>query len=279
MEHDLQFDVAFSYAAEDAWIAKDLYNLIAQSGLSVYCYDFQADRAFGFLRSRLLDIYRDARLNVVVWSQNYATAVPDSFPSMERRCIINRHIEKGAAESLFVLRADNEPLSRELDMVLVHDLRRLGLLSTARLLIERIGKISAQSSPSGLSQHPPGTEATRGQLRPCRFSIDPQYQADQRGRWRELADVLVNFPNPLRTRHVYLIPSGSCSPLLRHPVILRSDPELLQCKREATEEFVHNNLPKSIEGFWFPMRKGEAEVATVYAPLYDKALNASLQKT
>lgn len=277
MEQDLRFDFAFSYAADAGWIARDLYNLVARSGLSVYCYDVQADRAAGFLRARLLDIYRDSRLNVVLWSHGYATAAQDSVPSMERRCVVNRHVEKGAAESLFVLQVDNEPLARDLDMVLAHDIRRLGLLRVASLIIERIGQLTVKNSAIGLAMHPLGTEASRGQLRACQFSIDPGYQHDPLGRWDNLADLLVEFPNPLNTRYVYLIPSGSCSPLLRHSIILRSDPGFLKRKREATREFVRHNLEQNIEGFWFPMRKGEAEIATIYAASYDRALNASLQ--
>jgi len=113
MIDDLHFDVAFSYAKEDSWIAKDLFNLVAQSGVSVYCYDYQPTRVAGFLRSRLLDIYRDSRLNVVLWSRAYAAAFKDreSFPAMELRCLVNRHIEKGSAENLLVLSFDDESLA------------------------------------------------------------------------------------------------------------------------------------------------------------------------
>lgn len=276
MISDLRFDIAFSYASEDAWIARDLYNLIAQSGLSVYCYDQHPDRAAGFLRARLLDIYRDSRMNVMLWSRAYASASSDSFPAMERRCTVNRHVEKGDAETLFVIRLDDEGLARDLDTVLVHDIRRHGLFGTARLLIARIGRLAGAESDSGVTQHPAGTEAERGQLHPCTFTIVPTYESDPRRRWHDLADVLVSFPNPLGTRHVYLIPSGSCAPLLRHSDILRTEPGLLERKRDATRKYAQSHMNLPIEGFWFSMRKGEVDIATVYAPSYDRALNASL---
>ena len=36
-------------------------------------------------------------------------------------------------------------------------------------------------------------------------------------------------------------------------------------------------MKTDIDGLWFAMRIAEAEVATVYAPTYDTALNASLR--
>jgi len=87
---DLKFDVAFSYAREDAWIAKDLCNLIEQSGLSVYSYENMPDKAGGPLRARLLEIYRDSGLNVLLWSRFYNSSSLESALSMERRCIVHR---------------------------------------------------------------------------------------------------------------------------------------------------------------------------------------------
>ena len=116
-------------------------------------------------------------------------------------------------------------------------------------------------------------------MHPCVFEIDPTFQAESGGRWEKLADVLVKLPNPLGTRYVYLIPSGTCSPLLRHPDILRADPDLLSRKRSATLAWVKQQGSASVNGFWFAMQKGEHEFATVYAPGYDAALNSSLAGT
>jgi hypothetical protein len=257
MSNDLHFDVAFSYAKPDGWIARDLYNLIVSSGLSVYCYERTPDAVAGFLRSQLLDIYRSSRMNVVLWSRAYAEAGQESLPAMERRLIVNRHVEKGSAESLFVLRVDDEPLRPDIETVLTHDIRDQGLLRSARLVSERIRALSTQATDIGRVEHPIGTEAARGPLRPCQFQIAPDYQSD--------------------TEHVYLIPSGACSPLLRHSDILRTDPGLLDRKRKATAEFCHSCGAAPVDGFWFTMRKGEIEFAAIYAPRYDAALNESLK--
>jgi hypothetical protein len=58
--------------------------------------------------------------------------------------------------------------------------------------------------------------------------------------------------------------------------MLRSEPDLLERKRRATEDFVRRYAGGKIQGYWFAMSIGQAEVATVYAASYDAALNASL---
>ena len=67
MDQDLRFDVALSYSAKDAWIGKDLFGLITQYGFSAYSYHYKTENTRGFLRSKLLDIYRDSSLNVLMW--------------------------------------------------------------------------------------------------------------------------------------------------------------------------------------------------------------------
>jgi hypothetical protein len=281
MTDDLQFDVAFSNTGkEDGWVARDLYNLIARRGLSVYCSCHKSSpRAAGILPARLRDIYRDSRLNLLLWSRAYESAARDasSFPAMELSCIVERHISKGDARSLFLLVLDDTPPTHGLERLLRFDIRENGLLGTAPLVLEHIGELSS----AWPTDHPPGTGAERGQQHDCEFAVCRNYQDDPLGRWDTLADVLVRVQprNPLGTPAVYLIPSGACSARLRHSVMLRSDPALLERKRAATEDFVRRNAGSSIRGVWFAMRVGGvdgAEVATVYAPSYDAALNRSL---
>ena len=95
MEDDLRFDIALSYAEKDAWIAKDLYQLATGYGFSVFCADYLPDRASGFLRTKLQEIYSESRLNVVLWSQAYSSKSIDSFPALERRAIAARHVGRG----------------------------------------------------------------------------------------------------------------------------------------------------------------------------------------
>ena len=130
----------------------------------------------------------------------------------------------------------------------------------------------------GLIQHPINTDVDRGQLYVCSFTVNSRYRSDPLGRWRKLGDVLVNFPNPLHTRYVYLIPSGGTTPLLRHSMILKEDPALLEHKRLATERFVEKLNGCELKGYWFAMRKGEIQFATVYSSQYDRYLNSSLHE-
>lgn len=278
MSQNLTFDVALSYSNRDVGIARDLYGLIASSGLSVYSYEAQPDRAAGFLRSHLLDIYRGSLLNVVLWSREYAWSESPDVTEMERRCIANRHVEIGPAESLFLLRVDGEPMSRELDTVLAHDLRAIGLFAASRLILERIRTQTAAKLPRGWLLHPIGTESSRGRILPCTFTIRADYQRDPLNRWHKLADVLVSFPGAPNKTFVYLIPSDACSPLLRHSALLKTQPELLERKRAATEAFVSAMAGAPIDGGWFTVRVNEREVVTVYSPQYDQALNASLEQ-
>jgi hypothetical protein len=278
MDQDLRFDVALSYSSKDAWVGKDLHYLISRYGFSVYCYDCEPGRTHGFLRTKLREIYRDSSLNVLIWSRNYGDQPKESFLAMERRCLTNRHVEKGDPESLFILSIDNSPLPLDLEDVLAHQLEKEGLIEPSRIIISTLKKLYSHNTEFGVIQHPTTTDAARGQLYPCTFQIDPSYQSDPWKRWKRLADVLVVFPNPLGTPSVYLIPSGLASPLLRHSLILKEDPVLLERKRQATLKFVEESLGRELKGFWFRMRVGEIEVAAVYAPAYDRFLNASLQE-
>jgi hypothetical protein len=279
VEERIQFDVALSYAKEDAGIAGDLYRLIAKSGLSVYCYGYQPGIAAGFLRLRLMEIYQASRLNVVLWSKDYSDKGGEEFSLMELDCLVHRHIGKRESKSLLIFVTDGHPLAPSIDIVSAYDIRSTGVLKSARFVIEQIGKISAGVSSFGRTEHPAGTEPYRGPQHPCTFTIAPNYHHDPRGRWSDLADVLVRIePNPLKTRDVYLIPSGACSPLLRQSDFLRTEKDLLEKKRRATEEFVNQNLGAALPGFWFGMRKTEIEIATVYSSAYDTTLNASLEE-
>jgi hypothetical protein len=279
MDQDLRFDVALSYSSEDAWVGKDLHSLVTQFGFSVYSYDSQPDRVHGFLRTKLLDIYRDSSINVLVWSRSYGSNPKESFVAMERRCLTGRHIEKGEAESLFILSMDDNPLPRDLEDVLVHNLQKEGLVSISRIIVARLKQLHSHDTEFGLIRHPDNTEIDRGRLYACSFRINPSFQSDRLGRWRKYGDVLVDFPNPLQTRYVYLIPSGGATPLLRHTQILKEDPNLLEDKRKATMRFVNDWEGRELKGFWFCMRKGEIQIATVYSPAYDKFLNSSLHLT
>ena len=128
MDELTRFDLALSYSSSEAWIAKDITDLIARYGYKVYCFDHQPDHTKGFLRQNLRQIYQNSRLNVIIWSAGYGRKSNDALVSMERRCITNRHVEKGDAKSLFILTIDNTPIDQELEEVLVHRLKKIGVV-------------------------------------------------------------------------------------------------------------------------------------------------------
>lgn len=274
---ELRFDVAISHASEDAWVACDLHNLIKRNGFSVYCDVEQADAAGGFLRENLQAIFRTSTLNVLIWSRAYAQKPVNSICGMERRSLVERHVNRGDAGSLVIVNVDDAPLG-DLDVILVHHLKTEGLTRIEEFITTRLKRLWSRPTESGLLKHPPGTEKDRGLFQPSVFTIDPKYQSDPLGRWKTLADVLVQCEIPGNRLLVYLIPSGLATPFLRHSALLRSDPTLLERKRRATEKFAEDRLGCKLEGFWFRMKKGEIELPTVYCPSYDAFLNASLQE-
>ncbi|NCO32755.1 MAG: TIR domain-containing protein, partial [Armatimonadetes bacterium] len=261
MSEDLQFDMALSYSDSDAWLAKDLANLVLRYGYEVYCADLQPDQARGFLRANLREIYRSACVNVVIWSKDYAAKEKDSIVGTEMRLIINRHIEKDDARALFVLAIDGTPPQDDLQEVLFHKLKDIGITGAEKCVLSRL-KDLATFRTAGKVCHPTGTEHDRGQLHPCSFFIQEGFQKDCLGRWRRLADVEIRFPrpSPVNTPHVYLIPSGKVMNLLSHTLILESDPTQLDSKRKATIEFVNANRGTKLNGYWFYMKKNDAEV-------------------
>lgn len=280
MDQDIRFDVALSYSGTDAWAAKDLHDLISQYGYSVYCAERQPDRARGFLREKLFEIYSNSRVNVMIWSHSYANKPEDSVVAMEERCLWERHIGKGDAKSLFILALNNTPLPRNFEGVLTHRLHEQGLVGSINVIVSRLKEISSYSTEFGILRHPPETEVDRGQLHSCSFFIKSNYENDLLGRWQKLADIEVELvgENFLSNFHIYLIPSGLATPLLRHSLILKTDPSCLEHKRRVSTKFAKEWMERELRGFWFSMRKGGIEIPTVYSPKYDAFLNSSLQE-
>lgn len=277
---ETRFDVALSYSETDVWVARDVHDLISERGYSTYCADRQPDAARGILREKLHDIYSSSRVNVMIWSCSYAAKPRDSVVVMEEQCLWLRHIKNGDSESLFILAVDETPLSQYFAGILAHKIQRTGVVGAAKAILSRIPKLSSYNTQFGIVCHPQGTDRDRGQLHPCYFAIKPNYHLDTLGRWKTLADIEVevleaNFPASL---HIYLIPSGGTTPLLRHSVILRTNPGLLDHKRIASAKFVEERMGGQLKGFWFHMRKGEIEIPTVYSAEYDAFLNSSMRE-
>lgn len=267
------FNIAFSYEGHDGWIARDLHELLSAYGLRVYCYDRMPDHARGILRSKLREIYQTSWMNVLFWSQSYAAQRPPSFVSMERTFIAHRHVNKGEPDSLLVVSPDNHPLEDDLDVVLAHSLQSTGLLGLERIAIDRLSALSRRPTASGIVCHPPPTHLFRSAPKDCAFTINPRFRQDPYSRWRQLADVWVDFPNEHGTKCVYLIPSGLTTVYLRHTVRLRTEPRYLAAKRAATENWVTSVGTKRLSGCWFLERKDERDVVAVYCGEYDQFLN------
>lgn len=275
-----QFNVALSYSESDVWAARDLHDLICQYGYSVYCADRQPDLTRGILRERLHDIYSSSRVNVMIWSTSYANKPKESIVAMEEQCLWLRHVKNDDAKSLFILSIDDTPIPEYLAGVLTHILHRIGIMGATKAILSRLKEFASYNTQFGIVCHPLGTESDRGQLRPCSFLIKSDYQSDPLGRWQQLADVEVeivkeNFP---RNLHIYLIPSGGTTPLLGHSLILRTDPGLLERKRQASIRFAQERMGREQRGFWFHMRKRGVEIPTLYSAEYDAFLNSSMRE-
>lgn len=279
MNQDISFDVALSYSDPDVWVAKDLHDLVFEYGFSVYCAERQPDRARGPLRKKLFDIYSNSRVNVIFWSQSYAQKLKDEIVAMEKDCIWERHVGHRDRESLFIIALDDTPLDRNLQDVLYHKLHDIGVVGARDIIISRLKDLSSYAIGSDVLCHPLTTEVDRGQLHPCSFFIKPDYKNDRLGRWQSLADIEVEvIGDKISPKyHVYLIPSGSATALLRHSHILKTDPRLLERKRSASIKFAKEWMRRELKGAWFIMKIGELDVPTVYAQEYDKFLNYSIQ--
>jgi class 3 adenylate cyclase len=204
-------------------------------------------------------------------------------------------------ETFFRLIDDNDELSFVFDdLGEQHLAKEFGIMRLYRLRRPRdaAGALAnPSSSPQSSSQpaeaaashkasnefdvyHPLEAMGVRGPLHKCKFHImTPRYK--QKGRWKSLADVLVEvigglLPDKELGREVYLIPSAGALPKLRDARILREDAELLQKKRVATERFIKEWEHGEPEGAWFthPTKKGQG--VGVYSHAYDKFLNESL---
>lgn len=275
------FEIAISYASQEAWLAKDLYELLTPYGFSVYCFNRMPDESRGFLRERLRDIYTNSGVNILIWSAAYSKAASDSFPAMERRFIVHRHVSKGEAESLFTICVDATALEIDLDITLVHKLQDLGVLGLEHLIVERMRALQRRPTNHGVVFHPPPTDKYRGELKPCQFKLASTFQRDPLKRWQKLGDILTIFPNDKGTKFVYLIPSGLCTVFLRHTVRFRTQPDYLEAKRLASVAFTEAVGSRDLSGFCFissNLNAPEREIVTLYCPEYDRYLNENFEK-
>ena len=272
----IPFDVALSYHAQDEWLARDIHDLLVASSVKVYCYSQALDATAGNIRDSLREIYATSSLNILIWSEAYATSSADSIVAMERRLIVHRHLNKGDTKTLLIVSADGFPIAEDLEIALVHDLKRTGLLAIEGRVTGRLRQQRVRETPLGPVFHPQGTERNRSALTPCVFTINARFKSDRFERWMKLGDIWVDLPNQHGTRVVYLIPSGLCTLFLRNTTRFLMNPELVEAKKLASQQFVAQVGRRALAGFWFLQRNektAEREIVTTYAAEYDRYLN------
>ena len=122
--------------------------------------------------------------------------------------------------------------------------------------------------------HPPSDIENRGELAPCRFSINPNYKTDGEGRWNRWGDLLVNLENAQNSDNVYLVPSRKAPERFREPDMLKK-PGPLAAKRKFGEAFGKKFTGKRLEGLWFlkRIRREGKDRVHVYCTQYDDFLN------
>ncbi len=148
-----------------------------------------------------------------------------------------------------------------------HDLSKIGTD-----LLQLLRELSPELK---LVWHPASKDKDRGELSPCTFTLNSKYKLDPYSRWKNLADVLVNFRNPLGTRYVFMVPSGAAPEEYHYTDWWLKSPQLLAEKRGITEQFVKDNLGVELTGAWYPMRRNNIDYTTVYCSRYDKALSTT----
>lgn len=265
------YDIAISYQNSQRWLAGDLYNLAQQAGYKVFAHKFTHAHSTGLLNTKLARVYEHSRLNVMLWSKSYANEKNSGPVGIERQRLINRHI--GEPESLLIVSVDNHPIHEDLSKHIYNNLTEVGVFGLLQMLFAQLGGITSVVESDGWRlDHPFETDAQRGDMKECKFRINPRYQGQ--GRWGSLADVLVHFDEspPMGTQYVFLIPSGNVPPELRHSIRLKNEPNLLESKRKATRDFIDSVGNKHLNGVWFPMHRGKHSFATVYCSSYDKHL-------
>jgi hypothetical protein len=276
-----KYDLAISYASDDTWLANDLYELLSPYNISIYCYSKMLDASGGRLRENLKQVYDDSRLNLLIWSRSYAESVEPLFPAMERRFLVDRHIYENDHMSLIPISIDGFEIGKDLKSLLFHSIRQIGVTGIEKVVNERLGAMRSGRSGDSHVHHPVSTESWRGDLTLCNFSVSRNFERDHLNRWKNLADVLINFPNNFGTKHVYLIPSGSCQINMRHTNRLRSSEILLEAKRRVSRKFCEQNLDLPLQGYWFTystVKSPEAKVVAMYCRAYDDFLNENFER-
>lgn len=274
------YQIAFSFASEDEWVAKDIDTLLQRKGFSSYCSSQKKDVANGVLREDLMDIYRKSTINILIYSYYYERKIGKSIVAMERKFLIDRHVRKNEEKSLFILIIDGSDIPNDFDVCLSHRIESIGIIGVEEYVCKRLRALTKSTDWLGIEyKHPEGVEGIRGVLKPCEFTIADNYSNDRNKRWSSLGDILVE-PNTVLPRNLvsYLIPSAGCINFLSHSHMLMSDSLSLKIKKEAGKKFVKKNQGKKLIGMIFDIEKNGMYYPTIYCSEYDKFLNDEWDK-
>lgn len=270
------FDIAFSFASEDAWIAKDIKLILEHLGVNSYFSETLPDKANGKLHAELRKIYELSLLNVMILSEAYASKPKYSVVELEKKVLFGRHITNRDEKSLFILNIDNSSIPQKFNSVTFHPIAKCGINGAATMLKDRLIQkwhSSFRTTAEAIACHPVGAEAIRGALYPCEFVISTKFETDPLRRWQNVGDILVNHCGgpSLRNEYlsVYLIPSGRVPPYLAHSTLLKTSPEALRVKKALVKEFMQNHGEKRFRGDLFYIKKDGVEYPHVYCAELD----------
>ncbi|WP_104398495.1 hypothetical protein [Vibrio penaeicida] len=271
-----KYDVAFSFTQKDAWIAKDLDILLQRLGVHCYCSAHLPDRANGQLRKELFNIYRSSKINVLIYSSDYALKANDSIVAMERKLLFDRHIGRGEESALFILVVDESSIPEEFDLCLAQYVKDIGILGAEKYIDSRLKEvIKVKGDNNHIYSHPTGIERIRGDMQPCTFKISPNWKNDRKKRWLTLGDISVTTEHSMSNGMItYLIPSGHCISFLGHSNRLRTDKTSLKIKKRAGLDFIRESEDKTFSGVIFTINHNGMDYPTVYCSEYDHYLNS-----
>jgi len=280
----MDFDVAISYCGENHFYAINLYEILRECGLSVYCSGAPqfTDAAGGNLRKELRNIYQNSSVNILLWSQDYLAKIDsDSVIKMEHDLLFSRHVARVSYKSLYIYRLDSTPVSDDFEDCLSHKVDDVTFLSARSHIVERIIDSYSHDNDDFLNlEHPGNVLGHRGPMKPCTFRLSSNFKQDGLGRWESLGDCLVvpMYSDIDKKNKTYLLPSKQVPSFLSHSVLLRTSKPARSLKKRLTMEFVKRNRETTFGGVLFYITGDGHEYPHIYCSAYDHFLIKHMHK-
>lgn len=276
------FQVAISFSDEKTWLAEDLYNLLTEQGVKTFYYKADPDFTSGKLETKIIDIYENSSINVIIWSDEYSKKSYDSIVNTELKTMERRHINNQEFESLLIINSDNSMIHNKFSEITYHNIETFGIFKTRNSIIKRLTNlyVTSESNNPYKIYHPYAEQFKRGRLSLCKFKLNQDFKNDEQKNWNKYGDLLItlieNSRKIERGIFTYLIPSGRVTNLLSHTNILRTQEHNLKIKKDLSERFYSENKNKELIGFIFFRYKEDVEYPYVYCLDYDNYLNEGL---